>query len=427
MANSDTKIVLIGAAGMSFGPVMVHDAIHSEKIRGATLVLMDINEDRLEGCFAAAERLNTAAGEPIRLEKSSVIGEALDGADFILTSIEKNRFHFWKQDYEIPVRHGSTQIMGENGGPGGLFHSLRSINLTLEVCRDIEKYAPDAFLINLTNPMSRVCLAINRATKLRNVGLCHEITGGLLRISASLLKPMKKIHAEASGINHFTFFYKIEDKDTGEDLYPKMKNHLKYFPFMYPPLVRFMFKEYGVLATSTDSHVGEYVPYAQEVVGKHMTWNNFFAHEWEVRNQLTLAYGKGLLPLPLHKLPRSEEQAFPIIEGLATGERAYISAVNVPNRGYVPNLPEGAIVEVHCYTGEKDLEPEPVPPIEEPIADFMRKQIEIQNLVVDAALNKDPNIAFDALLADPLSPPDKADCRRLFDNMYEMQKEHLPF
>lgn len=427
MSKSDIKIVLVGAAGMSFGPVMVHDAVHSDKIRGCELVMMDIDQKHLDDCFAAAERLNTAAGNPIRLSKSTVIAEALDGADFVLMSVEKSRFKFWKQDYEIPVLHGSTQIMGENGGPGGLFHSLRSINLTLEICRDIEKYAPDAFVINLTNPMSRVCLAISRATKLRHVGLCHEISGGHARVAAYLLKQLDKVHVEASGINHFTFFYKLEDKETGEDLYPKMEKHLKMFPFLYPPLLRFMFKEYGLLATSTDSHIGEYVPFAKDIVKQHMSFNSFFHREWQVRNALTVAYGKGQLPLPLHKLPRSTEIAFPLIEGLATGDRTYLPAVNVPNKGYIPNLPDGSIVEVHAYTGEKDLEPQVVPPMEDRLAGIMRLQIRIQDLVVDAALNKSPETAYEALLLDPLSPVDRDACRRLFDQMYNMQKEHLPF
>jgi len=425
---SENKIVLVGAGGMSFGPVMVHDAIHSPKIAGSELVLHDINEKRLDNAFAAADRLNTAAGSPVRMSKTSDPAVAYKDADFLLLSVELERFQGWKMDYEIPVKYGSTQIMGENGGPGGMFHSLRSIKTVLGICDTAAAICPDAYLLNLTNPMSRVTLAINRATKFRNVGLCHEFHGGLARLMVMLLKPMKKINAKASGINHFTFFYQIDDADTGEDLYPKVRRHMEQFPFLHPPLVRHICDEFGVFATSEDSHVGEYFPGVGDIVGKHMDFRRFHQTDCAIRDQLTKWYGKGLFPpLPIHRLPRSMEQAFPIIEGLATGDRTYLDAVNVPNKGYIPNLPDDAIVEVPAWTGAHGLEPETAPPMQEDLAAIMRTQIEIQDLVVRAALEKDPDLAFQAVVADPLSPPNEDKCRRMFHEMMDKQKHLLPF
>lgn len=424
----ETKIVLVGAGGMSFGPVMVHDAVHSPKIAGAQLVLHDIDQERLDNAFAAADRLNRAAGEPVRMSATTDPETAYRDADFLLLSVEIQRFWGWKTDYEIPVKHGSTQIMGENGGPGGAFHSLRSIKTVLGICDTAAAICPDAYLINLTNPMSRVTLAINRATKFRNVGLCHEFHGGLARLMFMLLKPMNKISAKATGINHFTFFTQIDDADTGEDLYPKVRRHMENFPFLHPPLVRHICNEYGVFATSEDSHIGEYFPGVKDIVGRHMNFRRFHQTDCAIRDQLTKWYGKGVFPpLPIHKLPRSMEQAFPIIEGLVTGDRVYLDGVNVPNRGYIPNLPDGAIVEVPAWTGANDLEPETMPPVQEDLAAMMRTQIEIQDLVVRAALEKDPDLAFQAVAMDPLSPPGEAACRRMFDEMMRTQKHLLPF
>ena len=424
---SDLKITLVGAAGMSFGPVMVHDAIHSPKIAGSRLVLHDIDEARLAPSFAAAQRLNKAAGSPIRLEMETRIPDAYEDADYIILSVERDRFKGWEQDYTIPIKHGSTQIMGENGGPGGMFHSLRSIKTCLEVCENIKNICPDAYLLNLTNPMSRVTLAINLGTDIRNVGLCHEFHGGLLRLAMFLLLPMNKIAAKASGINHFTFFYDIRHADTDKDLYPRLERHFKMFPFLYPPLVRHMFKEYGLMATSTDSHIGEYVPFAKKVVGRHMDYYKFFQNEGDLRCRLTKAYGEGMLPLPIHRIPRSMEQVFPIIEGLATGDRTYLDGVNVPNKGYVPNLPEGAIVEVPAWTGDRDLEPETVPAIHPSLAELMTVQVEIQELVVKAALERDPAAALQAVIMDPLSPPDESKCKSMFDEMMALQADYLSF
>ena len=156
-------ITLVGAGGMSFGPTMVNDVVHTEALRGARMVLHDVDEQRLLRAYRFASKLNAASGAPLVLDRTTDPAAALDGADYVISSAEFGRFEHWRQDYEIPNRYGARQIHGENGGPGAVFHSLRSIRNTLGICADIERYAPEAFLINLSNPMSRVTLAINRA------------------------------------------------------------------------------------------------------------------------------------------------------------------------------------------------------------------------------------------------------------------------
>ena len=153
----------------------------------------------MQRAYQFAAKLNASAGAPVVLDRSTDAGEALDGADFVLSSAEFRRFEFWRQDFEIPNRHGARQINGENGGPGAVFHSLRSIKNTLGICESIEKYSPDAFLVNLTNPMSRVTSAINRATSVRNVGMCHEMPMGIHRLARRIRVPRKYIEAKASG------------------------------------------------------------------------------------------------------------------------------------------------------------------------------------------------------------------------------------
>ena len=450
--QNDPKITLIGAGGMSFGPVMVLDAINSPKLRGALMMLHDINAEKLDVVYNLARRLNEKSGNPIRIERTLDPAVAMTGAHFCLMSTEVGRFPYWKQDYEIPLQHGATHITGENGGPGAVFHSLRSIKTCLEICEDIARYCPNTFLINLTNPMSRVTLAINAATAIRNVGLCHEFGGGIIRLGLLLRISPRKIKAKASGINHFTFFYDIRHAENGADLYPRVRELWKRRYFQYPPavtkiakalinvpwlgiaveqmhapLVAHMFREYGLLPASVDSHIGEYVPFAQEVAGWHPVPVEFHRRLCGRIDKLATAYGAGRSLLPLHRLGRSGEQAFPIIEALHTGERAYLDAVNVPNRGYVPNLPEGAIVEIPAWTGINNLEPEAVPPIHQPLADFMKTQVEIQDLVVKAALTRDPAPAFEALQMDPLSPADERRCRKMFDELLVAQAAALPF
>jgi len=427
MGNGNTRIALVGAGGMSFGPVMSYDVITSEKLAGSTLVLVDISEDRLEQAYAVANRLNEAMGSPVRIEKEQDTVRGVTGADFVIVSTEIDRWKHWKEDFEIPVKYGATQVMGENGGPGGLFHSLRTVKLLLEIGKQVEENSPDAMLINLTNPMSRVTLGLNRGTKLKNVGMCHEFFGGLLRMSAMLLLPKEKIAAKASGMNHFTWFYEVKHAETGEDLYPKLHNHIKFFPFLHTKLIRRCHNEFGLFPTSTDSHIGEYLPFVSEEVHPLINFNDFFRNEWKVRNFFCEQYGKGRFWLPVKMLPKSGEEVITIVENIATKDDVYINAVNVPNKGYIPNLPEGVIVEVPAVCTGGQLVPQAVPPVHEPLAEIMRLQYRLQDMIVDSVLKKDPELAFEALVEDPLSPPSREDCRKLFDEMLGLQRDLLPF
>lgn len=446
------KITLIGAGGLSFGPTMVNDVIHTPELAGARLVLHDIDPARLARAHRFAARLNAASGAPIVLEQETDAARALEGADFCISSAEHGRFPYWKQDYEIPRRHGSTQINGENGGPGAVFHSLRSIKNTLGICADIEKYCPDAFLVNLSNPMSRVTLAINRGTSIRNVGMCHEMPIGVVRIARLLGISPGRIEARASGINHFTFFTEMFDRETGEDLLPRVKAlfHRKVFDFgpvltrlaraserrpvlamlsdqLYAPLVVHMVREHGLVPCSVDSHIGEYLPFAHEIGGHHPAHVGQFERIDKVIERFTVWLAETRLPVPVQRLGHSLEEVIPIIASLWSGERRRIMAVNVPNRGYIPNVAEGAIVEVGAEVDGHGIHPEKMPPIAEPIAGHIAAQLPLQEWIVQSALTGDRDLALRAVIEDPASPRDEAACRALFDELSALQAAELPF
>ena len=446
------KITLVGAGGLSFGPTMVNDVIHTPALAGSRLVLHDLDPQRLDRAHRFAARLNAANGSPVELETSTDPGHALDGAEFVISSAEHGRFRYWRQDHEIPRRHGATQINGENGGPGAVFHSLRSIKNTLGICADIEKYCPDAFLVNLSNPMSRVTLAIDRGTKVRHVGMCHEMPIGIVRLGRLLRIPASRIEAKASGINHFTFFTEMTDRETGEDLLPRVRRLFakKVFDFgpwltrlaaateprpvlamladqLYSPLVAHMVRTHGLVPCSVDSHIGEYLPFAHEIGGHHPAHCAQFERIDKVIERLTLWVARTRLPIPVQRMGHSLEEVVPILAALWTGERKRIVAVNVPNRGYLPNVAEGAIVEVGAEVDGDGLHPDTMPPIAEPIAGHIAAQVPLMDRIVESALTGDPQPALRAVIEDPASPPDEAACRAMFDEMVALQREHLPF
>lgn len=450
--SSSPKITLVGAGGMSFGPAMVNDVVHTKVLAGTELMLHDLDGVRLARAERFAQKLNAAAGSPIRITSSTDPATAYSGAAYVLASAEFRRWEYWRQDYEVPNRHGATQITGENGGPGAVFHSLRSITNTLDICAEIERFCGDALLINLTNPMSRVTLAINRATKLRNVGMCHEMPLGIKRICRRLRVDPKHIEASAMGINHFTFFTEFRNRLTGEDLLPRIRAFYakKFFDypertqklarqldrtmvgagvveFNYMPVVAHFVRELGYVPCSVDSHIGEYVPFATKLTDFVPVPIDFHEPASKVAEKAATWVANTRFKLPLAAMGHSVEEVIPIVAADWTGVPQRIMAVNVPNQGYISDVAEGAIVEVGATVDGDGIHPEVMGPIGEPVAGFIATQVELQDLVVRAAIERDPDLAFEALRRDPNSPADEAACRALFAELRGLQSAHLPF
>lgn len=449
---TEPKITLVGAGGISFGPSMVNDVIRTPALTGSLLVLHDIDAGRLERAFGFASKMNAAAGSPVVIARTTDASAALDGAHFVISSAEIGRFEHWRQDYEIPNRHGARQISGENGGPGAVFHSLRSINTTLGICRDIEKWCPDTFLVNLSNPMSRVTLAINRATRIRNVGMCHEMPIGVHRIARLLGIDVSRIEARASGINHFTFFTEMRDRETGEDLLARTREMFdsKRFDFgpvttstaklawhlsplaalaeqLYSPVVVAMARTHGVVACSVDSHIGEYLPWATSVGAYHPVPVDLFERLDRSVEKLATWVADTRIPLPLGRLKHSFEEVVPIIAAMWNDAPARVMAVNVVNHGHIPNIADGAIVEVGATVDGDGIHADAMDPIATPLDTLIATQLELQDLIVDSALTGDPAPAFEAVVRDPCAPADERACRAIFEELMALQADRLPF
>ncbi|MCB9372788.1 MAG: hypothetical protein H6518_08380 [Microthrixaceae bacterium] len=449
---SAPKITLVGAGGMAFGPTMVNDVIKTPALAGARLVLHDVNEARLLRAYRFASKLNAASGAPVVLDRTVEPAEALDGADFVMSSAEFGRFHYRRQDYEVPNRHGARQINGENGGPGAVFHSLRSIANTLSICADIERHCPDTMMINLSNPLSRVALAIERHTDVRSVSMCHEMPNGVGRLAKFLRRDRRDIDAEASGINHFTFFTTLRDRRTGEDLLPEVRRLFERGVFdygpasvravqwmgrfgplgalgdeLYMPLVVHLVREYGLVPCSIDSHIGEYLPFTADVADWYPSRVDVMERFSDFTERLSAWVADTAVPVPLHRVGHSAEEVVPIIAAMWTGTPRRLMAVNVPNRGNVPDIAEGAIVEVGATVDGDGVHPDTVAPVGEPLAGWIAPQIELQELLVEATVTGDRDLAFRALVEDPLTPDDPAACRAMFDELCELQAEQLPF
>ena len=171
-----TKITVIGAGSASFGENTLSAIMRSKKLRGSTLALVDRNAESLDIVQRLANRLNREWDSGFTITRHTHHRDALDGANFVVSAIEVGpREELWKSDFEIPFKYGVRQPYAENGGPGGFAHAARNIGPVMEIAHDMEQACPDAWFINFTNPMVRICDAVNRHSKIKVVGLCHQI------------------------------------------------------------------------------------------------------------------------------------------------------------------------------------------------------------------------------------------------------------
>ena len=266
------KIVLIGAGSRSFGRGQVIDLLVAPELRGrgVSLVLVDTDEGSLATMTAFAKRVNEHVGAGFTIGAESDRRKALPGADFVLTAVARRRNELWEQDYRVPVACGFHHVLGENGGPGALFHALRSFNLMVPIAEDVAKYCPGAWLFNFTNPEARVLHAILHLTKAKAAGFCHGVFTALETIEEYSGRPREELEIVSAGINHFYAVVRAVDMKTGADILPAMIARAKAEPNPHRALYRKIAEVYDVFTFPSDDHIGEYVSWGDEYQGAGM-------------------------------------------------------------------------------------------------------------------------------------------------------------
>ena len=434
------RIVLVGAGSTSFGPEMFNDIFLSTELRGSTIVLHDINKEKLDIIHEILEIENDKLETKFNLESTTNRSKAFKDADFIINSIEVgDRMELWRQDYEIPRKYGSTQILGECGGPGGTFHAWRIIPSIVDIVQDAEKICPNAFFINFSNPMSRVCLAIKRSVKKINfVGLCHQIDFLVRFLPKMFNTPIEELKMKVAGLNHFAFLLGLENLSTGKDLIPDFnKKALKYFMghenrFEFSTLTFEIFKRFRYFSYAGDNHLGEYLQIGEEFTETQdmIDWINFIDKEGKfIYKRFLRLYKKlkkGLYPKRgiLTKVP-SGERAIPIIEAIINDSNSYETAVNIPNDGLVNNLPQDLILECSAIANKDGVHGVEYGFLPKNIAAILRIEASIQDLCVEAVLKRSKDLAIACLAIDPnVGSFEMADA--IFNEMTECQKGFLP-
>lgn len=459
--NSFHKIVVIGAGSASFGLNTMAALMRSPILRGWQLALVDRNHDSLELVHQLAQRLNREWDSQMSLSAHSQHVEALDNASFVILAIEVTpREALWRSDYEIPLKYGVRQPYAENGGPGGFAHVARNIMPVMQIVRDMEKHCPNAWLINFTNPMARICDAIARYSRVNVVGLCHQILAGYAMVGLALgddlgidvqtgfidthaspltipprekiaRQALQKVQIEAAGLNHFTWMLALRNRETGEDLYPLFAKKWHRLPSNFEPLTRRVYDAFGLFPIPGDEHLCEYLPWVSDPVTKPWEKYDISLYDWEYwEQQRDVGYGEirdlaigrqDIQPL----LEADSEGALELIEHMIGAIPHYHLAVNLPNRGYLSNLPDKAIVEVPGIVHGMDVRGASIGELPTGIAELCRREIVVTRLAVDAAVNGDYLTALQCLLLDPVIT-DIEVAQKILDDYLMRYRDFLP-
>jgi alpha-galactosidase len=433
------KIAFIGAGSLGFTRDLVRDVLTFPLLQDATLSLMDIDPERLEFARKSVQRIIDMGKYPATVTATLDRAEALRDADIVLVTILSGSTEVWRYDIEIPKQYGVDINVGDTRGPAGIFRALRTIPVMVDITKDMERYCPNAVLLNYTNPMAMLCRALQRKTFIRLTGLCHSVQGTALMLSYWIGAPFKEITYTCAGLNHMAWYLKYEWN--GVDAYPLIRKAITERPQIYNHEVvrNEMFLHLDYYVTESSGHNSEYNAWFRkrpDLIEKYCTtgtgWNPgeyaYILKEYQNAESTWRDEARQWFAVetPI-ELERGEEYAAHIINALMGGDPFTFNG-NVANTGLVTNLPEGACVEVPVWVSRKGFEPVHVGALPAQCAALTNLTAQIEEMAVEGALTGDPRLVFQAICYDPLTSAvlSLAEIRQMVNQMFEQNKAFLP-
>lgn len=438
------KITIIGGGSYSWGPTFMRDIFATPELKGSTIVLQDIAQDRVDLVYALGKKMLADFKLDFHLEKTLSLEDALRGADFIILTITTGRLESMRPDLETPARYGIKQSVGDTTGPGGLARALRNIPVVAEIGRKVMEICPNALFLNYTNPMTVLTRTL-AMQGVKVVGLCHEWIGVREKLAQIFSAKPENITARIAGVNHLiwvTDLYadgkriwdelpaiadkilsgeiKVDEEDTSV-----FTDHAK--------VKATLFKVYGALPAAGDRHIAEFFPH---FINESTNWGaDYDLKLTSIEDRQGLeAFAKmmiesvlsGEADLKPFMEDVSTEAANKIIRAVTCGER-YIGIMNLPNMGQVGNLLRNAVVETYGSIDSTGAHATVYGDVPAGVQNILQKHISNQEMTVQAALTGDRNTAMQVLLNDPLSSRlTIAQASQLLDEMLEANKQYLP-
>jgi alpha-galactosidase len=405
------KITIIGGGSSMFTPQLMSLFIQSKPLQGSTISLMDINPRRLELMDTLSKQLVQKTGADLKVESTTDRTAALTGADYVIVAISVGGFEAWEKDLEIPAKYGVYQSIGDSIGPGGILRAFRHVLPMVQICKDLEKVSPKAWVLNYTNPATTLAWVMNKESNIKVVSLCtNTVNLRSQKFMATLVgvKPGEVVLPPTiAGINHCSAIIELHLKD-GSDAFPLMLKKARHplvrwglethhiMPIVWPHWCEF----YPMMCKLKSEYKGRiqglFLSYGMQV--KDMQVETGRIRQWE---KMVAGWAKGEGEASLAAIPPTEPvQVVEIIEALIE-DRQEIHGVNIPNHGAIENLPDDAVVEIMGLVSGQSIRPIHAGRLPESIAAFHRLYIDSQKLTAEAALTGDRRIALQAFESDP--------------------------
>lgn len=451
---TDLQIAYIGGGSRGWAWGLMSDLALEESLSG-TVKLYDID---FESAYKNAIIGNSLIGRRDVLgkwnyEAVETLDEALQGADFVILSILPGTFEEMASDVHSPEAFGIYQSVGDTVGPGGIVRALRTIPMYVEIAEHLRKTAPNAWVINYTNPMSLCTRTLYEIfPDIKAIGCCHEVFG-TQRLLTAMLEDIKgigdvdhkDIKVNVLGINHFTWINEAYYKDINllplykefVDKYHKRgfegadEDHWMNDHFASAERVKFdLFKKFGLIAAAGDRHLAEFMPHSWYLQSpeKVTEWKfSLTTVDWRKENRDNLLKKGRRLTEGTERFqlkPTGEEGVGMLKALLGLGD--LITNVNLPNEGQIPGIPHGSVVETNALFSCDNVRPLIAGRLPEPINNMIMRHVSNQEMTLEAALCKDKKLAFQAFVQDPLVgiPPEQAE--QLFEKMLINTKDYLP-
>ena len=433
------KIAFIGAGSFGFTRNLVKDILTFEAFSDAHIALMDIDAKRLSyietACRKIAEKMESKATITSTLDRK----EALKDADGVVITILSGGVDIWRNDIEIPKKYGVDINVGDTRGPSGIFRTLRTLPVMLDICKDMKELCPEAVLLNYTNPMAMLCRGMQGMyPELKITGLCHSVQGTASMLAKWIGAEMSDITYTCAGINHQAFY--LDYKWKGKDAYPLLREAVKKEEIYNQEIVRnemFMHLDYYV--TESSGHNSEYNAWFRkrsDLIEKYCTNGtglnpgvyayilNYYLerdHNWEEDIK------KWLLKDDID-ISRGHEYAASIFNAIFGDNTMYTFNGNVRNNIIIDNLPEGCCVEVPVLASKNGLQPIKVGRLPDHLAVMVNNSAMCEELAVAGAIEGDKRKVFHAICYDPLTSAvlSLAEIKEMTDEMFLANKDYLP-
>jgi alpha-galactosidase/6-phospho-beta-glucosidase family protein len=419
------QVTIIGGGSYQWSPKLITDLLGVPPLADMHLVLEDIDPAPLPKMEAYARLANDKMGTKITVDTTTDQRRALDGADFVIVTISTGGFTSMAVDIDVPARHGIRQSVGDSVGPGGISRSLRNIPVLVGIGRDMEQLCGDAWMLNITNPMTCLTRSVCRETSVKTVGLCHEVGHFCMDLAIAFGKPHTAIRPVVMGVNHFPVITELAID--GEDGFALLRSTIDELggldalgrpdrpapePFTKEDFAaRHLLKltlldRYGALPGAGDRHVAEFIPSAlTEASEWGRTWGielTPLSRRQEHQEEYIREVDEVLDGRTALQTWDSGEIVAPVIDSLLTGTRRELP-VNRPNTGQCPDLPLDAVVESMCVIDTEGIRGRDTARAPAAITEWVRRQVAVQELTVEAAVTGSRALALEAFALDPLA------------------------